>query len=150
MCKVFYTDLKSCSRSSPCRFHSGNIIYCNGYACKHAKDEWHRGPDYLIVAEKDKYGNFKATDEGTIFRTKGESPDKEVRRFYCEDVVLEKSNKSLAEVCPYHRPDGLKEKWDTVGKQQWDAEKRKEAEKAQREEYEEERKRRHRNGCVMQ
>ncbi len=107
--------------------------------------------DCLTVAEKDKYGNFKTTDnDKVILRIKGESLDEELRNIFCKFVEFEESKESLAEVCPYHRPGGLKEKWDTVGKQQYEAKKRKEAKKAQNEKDKEERKRDDGEGCVVQ
>ena len=106
----------------------------------------------LTVAAKDEYGNFETTvDDGVvIFKTKGEISDEEIRRFYCIHVKFEKSKEALAEVCPYHGPGRLKEKWDTVGKPKYEAKKLKEEEKAQKKERKEARKMHDReNGCVV-
>lgn len=80
-----------------------------------------------MVEEPDEYGNLNYEDKGITFRTMPGDRNEQFRDYGCAHHVCD-PEETIPIPCPYHGPGGLKEKWDSIGKDRHDAQKKAEKE----------------------
>ena len=80
-----------------------------------------------MVEEPDEYGNLNYEDKGIAFRTMPGDRNEQFRDYGCAHHVCDPEGTTPIP-CPYHGPGGLKEKWDSIGEDRYDARKKAEEE----------------------
>lgn len=122
MCKFFYTECECPDQKHPCRLYNRTreVKYCKLFLG--AYPWWADRPPEpacLMVEESDEYGNLAYRDNGINFRTKPKVPDETFQKLGCHRPLFQLEDVPSVP-CPYHGPGGLKEKWDTIGKDKYD------------------------------
>ena len=112
MCNFTYIECRSCTSKTACRLYTGDFSYCTDHLYGYPRSLDHFD-ETLMVEEKDEHGELDDWAGGIHLRTKPEKDSHLFGLIGCHDPkpVL---NKSRRLECPYHKPGGIKERWDRM------------------------------------
>lgn len=116
MCRFFYDECRSCTSRSPCRYYSDSFEYCRSHKNAYS---WHdeKLKPTLMVMEADRYGILDDWDNEVHFRTEPKNRRYLFDMIGCAEPYPVKTNSRKEVECPYHKPGGLKERWDMIKRQ---------------------------------